>query len=64
MPNPSPEAAERAAAVASTSQYDAETNAMRSRSRSTTMRVAADCTRPAEVPWPTLRRVTSETSHP
>jgi hypothetical protein len=34
--------------VASRSQYEAVTNRMRSRSRSTTMRVATDCTRPAE----------------
>ena len=32
----------------STSQYAAERKAMRSRSRSTTMRTAMDCTRPAD----------------
>jgi hypothetical protein len=42
---------------------------MRSRSRSTTMRVAADCTRPALSAWPpapdpTLRQSTGETSQP
>ena len=33
-----------------TSQYSASRNAIRSRSRSTTMRVATDCTRPADRP--------------
>ena len=46
----------------STSQYDARRNAIRSRSRSTTMRVATDCTRPADRPWRTLRHSTGETS--
>ncbi|CPU64463.1 Uncharacterised protein [Mycobacteroides abscessus] len=45
-----------------TSQYSAGTNAMRSRSRSTTRRVATDCTRPAESPWAILRHSTGETS--
>ena len=51
-------------AVASIPQYDAETNAMRSRSRSTTRRVAADWTRPAEVPCCTLNHSTGLTSQP
>ncbi len=44
------------------SQYPAATKASRSRSRSTTRRVAADCTRPAESPGPILRQSTGETS--
>ena len=44
------------------SQYDAARNAMRSRSRSTTSRVATDCTRPADRPCRTLRHSTGETS--
>jgi hypothetical protein len=44
------------------SQYDAVTKASRSRSRSTTRRVAADCTRPADRPGPTLRQRTGDTS--
>ncbi len=35
---------------------------MRSRSRSTTRRVATDCTRPAESPRETLRHSTGESS--
>src|SRR6478609_2101037 len=45
----------------STSQYEARTNAIRSRSRSTTMRVATDCTRPADRPALTLRHSTGLT---
>ena len=48
--------------VPSMSQYSAATNAMRSRSRSTTSRVATDCTRPADRPLITLRQSTGETS--
>ena len=44
------------------SQYDAARNAMRSRSRSTTRRVATDCTRPADRPRATLRQRTGEIS--
>ena len=44
------------------SQYDAERNAMRSRSRSTTSRVATDCTRPADRPVMTFFHSTGETS--
>ena len=55
-------AAESGAKSPSTSQYDARRKAIRSRSRSTTMRVATDCTRPAESPWRTLRHSTGETS--
>ena len=40
----------RGSNVASMSQYAAERKAMRSRSRSTTSRVATDCTRPADSP--------------
>ena len=39
-----------ASSFAEMSQYEAETNFIRSRSRSTTMRVATDCTRPADRP--------------
>ncbi len=42
------EASGPASIVAEMSQYSAETNLIRSRSRSTTIRVATDCTRPAE----------------
>ena len=43
----------------------AERKAMRSRSRSTTMRTATDCTRPADfAEAPILRHSTSETSQP
>jgi len=45
-----------------TSQYEADRNAMRSRSRSTTRRVATDCTRPADRPGPILRHSSGETS--
>lgn len=48
--------------VAVRSQYPAAVNARRSRSRSTTSRVAADCTRPADRPGPILRHSTGETS--
>ena len=48
--------------VPAMSQYSAATNAIRSRSRSTTSRVATDCTRPAERPFITLRQSTGETS--
>ncbi len=47
---------------ATTSQYDAARKAIRSRSRSTTSRVATDCTRPADRPWRTLRQSTGLTS--
>ena len=43
-------------------EYEAERNAIRSRSRSTTRRVATDCTRPAERPARTLRHSTGDTS--
>ena len=51
-----------ASKVPSMSQYDATRNAIRSRSRSTTSRVATDCTRPADSPDITLRQSTGETS--
>ena len=51
-----------ASICAAMSQYDAETNAMRSRSRATTMRVATDCTRPAESFGMTFFHSTGETS--
>ncbi|SKZ31203.1 Uncharacterised protein [Mycobacteroides abscessus subsp. abscessus] len=51
-----------ASSVASTSQYSADTNAMRSRSRSTMMRVATDCTRPADNFGMTFFHSTGETS--
>ena len=44
------------------SQYSAATNAIRSRSRSTTSRVATDCTRPAESRGMTFFQSTGETS--
>ncbi len=44
------------------SQYSAERNFIRSRSRSTTMRVATDCTRPAESFGMTFFHSTGETS--
>ncbi len=44
------------------SQYCAALKAIRSRSRSTTMRVTTDCTRPADRPWRTLRHSTGDTS--
>ena len=46
----------------SRSQYDAVRNAMRSRSRSTTSRVATDCTRPADRPDMIFFQSTGETS--
>jgi hypothetical protein len=57
-----PSPAFRTASVASTSQYSAVRNAIRCRSRSTTMRVATDWTRPADRPLRTLRHSTGETS--
>ena len=48
--------------VARRSQYSAERNAMRSRSRCTTRRVATDCTRPAESPRVTFFHSTGDTS--
>ena len=48
--------------VASRSQYDAERNAIRARSRSTTSRVATDCTRPADRPLMTFFQSTGLTS--
>ncbi len=44
------------------SQYDAVRNAMRSRSRATTSRVATDWTRPADSPDITFFHSTGETS--
>ena len=43
-------------------QYEAATKAIRSRSRSTMIRVAGDWTRPADSPWRTLRHSTGDTS--
>ena len=51
-----------ASKVPSRSQYDATRNLIRSRSLSTTSRVATDCTRPAERPDITLRHSTGLTS--
>ena len=51
-----------AAKVPSTSQYPAELNRIRARSRSTTMRVATLCTRPAESLGMTFFHRTGETS--
>ncbi len=50
------------AKLASMSQYDAERNAIRSRSRSTTNRVATDCTRPADSRGMTFFHSTGDTS--
>ncbi len=47
-----------------TSQYPALTNAIRSRSRSTMMRVAGDWTLPAERPRLTFFHNTGDTSYP
>jgi len=44
------------------SQYDASTKRIRARSRSTTIRVATDCTRPAESRGMTFFHRTGETS--
>lgn len=44
------------------SQYSADRKAMRSRSRSTTSRVATDCTRPADSRGMTFFHRTGETS--
>ena len=44
------------------SQYVADRNAIRSRSRSTMMRVATDCTRPAESFGMTFFHSTGDTS--
>ncbi len=44
------------------SQYSAERKAIRSRSRSTTSRVATDCTRPADSRGMTFFHSTGETS--
>ena len=46
------------------SQYVAERNAIRCRSRSTTIRVATDCTRPADSFGMTFFHSTGETSYP
>ncbi len=51
-----------ASIVAEMSQYSADTNAMRSRSRSTMMRVATDCTRPADSFGMTFFHSTGDTS--
>ena len=48
--------------VPSTSQYSAVWNAIRARSRSTTMRVATDCTRPADSRGSTFFHSTGLTS--
>ena len=50
--------------VPEASQYPAERNAIRARSRSTTRRVATDCTRPADSPDRTFFHSTGETSKP
>lgn len=50
--------------VPTRSQYEAERNAIRSRSRSTTSRVATDCTRPADSFGMTFFQSTGETSKP
>ena len=50
------------ASVAWTSQYSALRNAIRCRSRSTTIRVATDCTRPADSRGMTFFHSTGETS--
>ena len=46
------------------SQYEAERNAMRSRSRSTMSLSATDCTRPADSLGATRRHSTGEISYP
>ena len=51
-----------ASSVASRSQYDALRNAIRSRSRSTTIRIATDWTRPADSFGMTFFQSTGETS--
>ena len=51
-----------ASKVPSRSQYDATRKAIRSRSRSTTSRVATDCTRPADSRGMTFFHSTGETS--
>ena len=51
-----------ASSVASRSQYDALRKAIRSRSRSTTIRIATDCTRPADSFGMTFFHSTGETS--
>ena len=52
------------AKVASTLQYSAVTNCIRSRSLSTTMRTATLCTRPAESLGLIFFQSTGETSNP
>ncbi|CAB4776247.1 unannotated protein [freshwater metagenome] len=54
--------ASRTAKVACRSQKEAVTKRMRSRSRSTTMRVATLCTRPADKLGPTFFHSTGDTS--
>ena len=49
---------------ASRSQYCEPRNAIRSRSRSTTSRMATDCTRPADSRGMTFFHSTGETSYP
>ena len=49
---------------ATKSQYSAEVKLILSRSRSTTIRVATDCTRPADKPVRILRHSRGETSYP
>jgi hypothetical protein len=56
--------ASRNARSATMSQYSAERNAMRCFSRSTTIRVATDCTRPADSFGMTFFHSTGETSYP
>ena len=48
--------------LAARSQYSADTNAMRSRSRSTITRVATDWTRPADRPGLTFFHSTGDSS--
>ena len=52
------------ASVARMSQYSAVRNAIRWRSRSTTIRVATDCTRPADSFGMTFFHSTGDTSYP
>ena len=51
-----------ASSTAAMPQYAAETNAIRSRSRCTMIRVATDCTRPADSFGMTFFHSTGETS--
>ncbi len=58
----SPELRPTESKTALSPQYSAEVNAIRSRSRSTTRRVATDCTRPADSLGMTFFHSTGETS--